>query len=194
MPDAPASQDARRAQAQTLAEEIYATQRRRLLAIGTRNCPSIEDAEEALQDAFILFINHFNPASGAPALAWITLTLKRRCWACYRRQQLLQRQQPTAPTSETTTNRQEELIDPSRLPDELAAVAADVSDARQRLTTLKPDERRALSLLAIGYSYREICNLTGWTYTKVNRCISEGRARLRKPNTKKSSKGAKTRS
>jgi hypothetical protein len=29
-----------------------------------------------------------------------------------------------------------------------------------------------------GYSYREICQLTDWTYTKVNRCLTEGRRAL----------------
>lgn len=194
MADSPASHDARRAQAQTLAKEIYATQRRRLLAIGKRNCTTIEDAEEALQDTFILFINHFNPESGAPPLAWLTLTLKRRCWACYRHQQLLQRQEPLAPTTNSGRSHQEELMDPSRLPDELAAAAANVTDARERIANLKADERRALSLLAIGYSYREISKITGWTYTKVNRCISEGRTSLRADETKKQSRGAKTKS
>jgi hypothetical protein len=32
-----------------------------------------------------------------------------------------------------------------------------------------------LLLRAEGYSYKQICDETGWTYTKVNRCISEGR-------------------
>jgi RNA polymerase sigma factor (sigma-70 family) len=47
------------------------------------------------------------------------------------------------------------------------------------LAVLKPDERRAIILQARGYSYAEICELTGWTYTKVNRCLAEGRSRLR---------------
>ena len=37
-------------------------------------------------------------------------------------------------------------------------------------------EARALRLQALGYSYREIQQLTGWTYTKVNRCLAEGKA------------------
>ena len=37
----------------------------------------------------------------------------------------------------------------------------------------------ALILQAQGYSYAEIQQLCGWTYTKVNRCLAEGRARLR---------------
>ena len=36
---------------------------------------------------------------------------------------------------------------------------------------LKPGERLALGLLAAGYSYKEICAHTEWTYTKVNRLI-----------------------
>jgi hypothetical protein len=43
------------------------------------------------------------------------------------------------------------------------------------LQRLKPHEITALVLRAEGHSYREICERTGWTYTKVNRCITEGR-------------------
>ncbi len=50
---------------------------------------------------------------------------------------------------------------------------------------LKPREREALYLKALGYSYREIARLTDSTYTAVNRRISEGRTVLRggRPNT-----------
>jgi DNA-directed RNA polymerase specialized sigma24 family protein len=37
----------------------------------------------------------------------------------------------------------------------------------EALGRLKPQEVRALLLKAEGYSYREICAITGWTYTKV---------------------------
>lgn len=49
----------------------------------------------------------------------------------------------------------------------------------QALGRLKPDERRAIVLKAEGYSYAEIGAMNGWSYTKTNRCITEGRARLR---------------
>jgi RNA polymerase sigma factor (sigma-70 family) len=52
--------------------------------------------------------------------------------------------------------------------------------ARRDVPRLKPQERRALGLLAAGLSYREISARTGWTHTKVNRCVSEGRAALRR--------------
>jgi DNA-directed RNA polymerase specialized sigma24 family protein len=50
---------------------------------------------------------------------------------------------------------------------------------RQLLSALKPDQRRALLLLAAGLSYTEIGETTGWTHTKLNRCVSEGRSALR---------------
>ncbi len=125
----------------------------------------------------ILFIEHFDPATEAPPLAWLTLTLKRRCWALYR----LQRrgwQQRSERDGERCAD-EEMLGGPTRHPDDLLDLAEEVVATRSHLAALKRDERRALSLLALGYSYREICELTGWTYTKVNRCIAEGRTKLR---------------
>jgi len=43
---------------------------------------------------------------------------------------------------------------------------------------LKPDEARALMLKAEGLTYHEIGERCGWTYTKVNRAITEGRRRF----------------
>jgi hypothetical protein len=37
----------------------------------------------------------------------------------------------------------------------------------EALALLKPQEARALRLRAEGYSYKEICQTTNWTYTKV---------------------------
>jgi RNA polymerase sigma factor (sigma-70 family) len=51
--------------------------------------------------------------------------------------------------------------------------------AARSLAALKPQQRLAIVLQACGYSYAEIAAACGWTYTKVNRCLAEGRARLR---------------
>ena len=53
-----------------------------------------------------------------------------------------------------------------------------VAHSAAALAALKPQERRALALKAEGYSYAEMQTLTGWTYTKVNRCMAEGRKRF----------------
>ena len=54
-----------------------------------------------------------------------------------------------------------------------------VARSREALRALKPAELRALTLLAAGYSYAEIGEITGFSQTKVNRCLAEGRQRFR---------------
>jgi hypothetical protein len=55
----------------------------------------------------------------------------------------------------------------------------DIARSREALQALKPQELRALSLLAEGYSYVEIGEITGYSRTKINRCLAEGRERFR---------------
>jgi DNA-directed RNA polymerase specialized sigma24 family protein len=69
--------------------------------------------------------------------------------------------------------------DPEADPFERAAEAELSAERRAALGRLKPDERTALLLLGLGCSYAEICAQRGRTKTKVNRCLSEGRAALR---------------
>jgi RNA polymerase sigma factor (sigma-70 family) len=55
-----------------------------------------------------------------------------------------------------------------------------VARSREALQALKPAELRTLTLLAAGYSYAEIGEITGFSHTKVNRCLAEGRERFRR--------------
>jgi RNA polymerase sigma factor (sigma-70 family) len=55
-----------------------------------------------------------------------------------------------------------------------------IARSREALQTLKPQELRALTLLAHGYSYAEIGEITSWSRTKINRCLAEGRERFRR--------------
>jgi RNA polymerase sigma factor (sigma-70 family) len=157
---------------QALADKLYRESYPHLLRIAIRNAVNQTDAEEAVNDAFAAFIRAFDAASGAPPLAWITLTLKRKCWE-KRRRMYLDRQVG----QEAERDSMIQSI-PSRAL-ELAERVVERDLARRRLADLKPDERDGLGLLAAGLSYREIAELRGWTYTKVNRCVSEGRAALR---------------
>lgn len=173
MPNASPPAAGRLAEVEELARGLYAEHRRRLLAIARRNCGNSDDAEEALHDAFILFIDHFDPADDAPPLPWLTLTLKRRCWAIYGQRRLHAR--PAGDGIERYRRRDGR----DGLPEDLAQVAAEEARLRRSLRRLKPDQRRALALLALGYTYREIAEICDWSYRKVNRCLAEGRARLR---------------
>ena len=107
------------------------------------------------------------------------MTLKRVCWSRSERERRARREGHPLGRVVALAPRTELLADDSRRPEELAELHEGFAEARSRLVRLKPAEREALGLFAVGYSYREICELTGWTYTRVNRCIAEGRAALR---------------
>ncbi len=65
-------------------------------------------------------------------------------------------------------------------PDMRAERRERVARSREALQALKPAELRALTLLAAGYSYAEIGEITGFSRTKINRCLAEGRERFRR--------------
>lgn len=67
------------------------------------------------------------------------------------------------------------------LPEESIVDAESHGVAKEALRRLRPDQTRCLLLRADGFDYPEICRLTGFSYAKVNRLLSEGRkaARLR---------------
>jgi RNA polymerase sigma factor (sigma-70 family) len=160
----------RREKVRVLAEGLYRDRQSLLMAIARRHSDTGVDAEAALHDAFLAFLQHYDPATAeSDPLPWLILTLKRRCWSLYRRQR----------------NGRDRLESAAR--EAVAAVPpADPIEALNRvertrtgLARLKPAERKALSLLALGYSYEEITTITDWTYTKVNRSIREGRKAMR---------------
>jgi DNA-directed RNA polymerase specialized sigma24 family protein len=154
-----------------MAGQIYAARRGHLLGVAERNSACTADAEEAVQDAFLAFIESYDPAAAAPPLAWLTLVLKRRCWRIRgaRREEVGE----LLPGAEGEARRW------TGLPPDPGAKVVDLEEARARLRGLKPDERTAVGLAAAGYSYGEIAVRRGWTRTKVNRCLYEGRIALR---------------
>lgn len=160
-----------------LATRLYREHRTYLFAIARRNATCRADAEEALQEAFIAFIRRFDPDRGAPPLAWLILTLKRECWR-RRRDAHLDRYvgQEAERGGEELGAVLELLPSPLSGPEELAM---EREEARHRFGRLRPDQRTALLLRAAGYSYREIGQHRGWTYTKVNRALATARATLR---------------
>jgi RNA polymerase sigma factor (sigma-70 family) len=165
---------------EALASRLYAERRTYLLRIAERNSLNRDDAEDALQEAFIAFVRAYDPAGGAHPLAWLTLVLKRECWQRRKREHLDRRVGQEADLANGELGCALELIpDPAHGPQHSALLSERAAEVKRQLAQLKPQERRALSLLALGYSYEEIGGITGWTYTKINRCIAEGRARLR---------------
>jgi DNA-directed RNA polymerase specialized sigma24 family protein len=154
-----------------IAGEIYAARRGHLLWVARRNAACEADAEEAVQEAFVAFIESYDPTGGAPPVAWLTTTLKRKCWRARGARRLEVGE--LLPGAEADAGR---LVGP---PPETEGRVIDLEEARARARGLKPDERTAIGLAATGYTYGEIAGRRGWTMTKVNRCLYEGRAALR---------------
>jgi RNA polymerase sigma factor (sigma-70 family) len=59
-------------------------------------------------------------------------------------------------------------------------LAVEAREALRALAGLRWRRRRVLELKLAGFSYREIMELLGVTYTNVNRHLTEGRAELRR--------------
>lgn len=167
-----------RERVQALAEKLYRERYPYLLRIATKNAANPDDAAEAVNEAFASFIRAYDPDGPAPALPWLVLTIKRDCWARYRGQHLGRRTgQEGGPDSEGRSFSAESILSGDTGPEQLVER---IEEARTQLAELKPAERRALSLIAAGYSYREVGQITGFSYTKTNRCAAEGRAALRR--------------
>jgi DNA-directed RNA polymerase specialized sigma24 family protein len=148
-----------------------------LLAVAFRNAACGRDAEDAVGEAFAAFIRAYDPGGKAPPLAWLMLTVKRECWRKKRWGKRFERQTGTEPEREhEETGAVIEAV-PSRAT-ALEDLVGARDEARHRLGALKADQRTGLGLFAAGFSYKEIAARRGWTYTKVNRCIKEGRAAL----------------
>lgn len=174
---ASSSEQRSRNQVQALAEQLHRERFEYLLRIAVKHAANRDDAADSVQFAFLSFVEKYDPASGAPPLAWLTITAKRNCWAARRRRYLDRSAgQEAAPDSAGRSFAAESILSGDTGPEHLVEL---VDDVQTRLAALKPAERRALSLIAMGYSYAEIGELNEWTFTKVNRCITEGRAALR---------------
>ena len=108
-----------------------------------------------------------SPTTGSGSLAWLYTTVRREAWAMRRRSS---RQRECSLRVEAGQDAGE--IDLGEaLPADLPGPAERfergeiLTERRRDLSSLKADERRALGLLALGLSYVEICETTGWTYT-----------------------------
>jgi DNA-directed RNA polymerase specialized sigma24 family protein len=124
-----------------------------------------EDAEDALQSAYLRFIERY-----------------RGDWEPLRRRASRRRVVSLDTPSGSADSEQpwvEALPSAAVTPKEKALRNEDIDQRCGLLAGLKADQRRALGLFGAGLSYAEICEATGWTYTKVNRSIAEGRAALR---------------
>lgn len=128
-------------------------------------CP--DDAQDAYQRALEIFMSHAERLDPPRAAGWLHVVVKREAQAIRRSRQKL------VASHDIDLDAHEARSAPS--PEEQLATFDLVSRSAEALRRLKPQELRALWLHAQGHSYNEIGVMTGWSYTKVNRCLTEGR-------------------
>lgn len=141
------------------AESLLRTARRHSI------CP--DDAQDAYQRALEIFMTHAGRLDPERAAAWLHVVVKREAQAIRR-----SRQKHVASSDVDYDSHRASSVP---TPDEQLLSFDLVSRSAEALQRLKPQELRALWLKAEGHSYNEIGAITGWSYTKVNRCLVEGR-------------------
>jgi RNA polymerase sigma factor (sigma-70 family) len=135
-----------------------------------------EDADDAYQRALEIVLTKAPTTDLRELIRWTQTVTKHEALAVRQAREKLLGYQRTREGAE----------DPMALipaatdgPDVQVERREDVARSREALQALKPAELRALGLLAEGYSYVEIGERTGWSRTKINRLLAEGRARFR---------------
>jgi RNA polymerase sigma factor (sigma-70 family) len=138
-----------------------------------------DDADEALQRGLEILLHKAPSEDPRDLIRWTQTVVKHEALAVR-----AERERTLAgPAAATPVPGREDWV--AMLPAEGAGPAERaerheaIERSREALATLKPQEVRTLGLLAEGYTYREIADITGYSSTKVNRAIAEGRERFR---------------
>jgi RNA polymerase sigma factor (sigma-70 family) len=129
-----------------------------------------DDADEAVQRALEIYLRRLDSVEVATEGAWMRVVVRNEALAVRKsRAQQVAGHEPELDA---------ELASDERPVHERIESAQRVARSAEALRHLKRDEAHALMLKAEGYSYQQIGEQLGWTYTKVNRCITEGRRRF----------------
>jgi RNA polymerase sigma factor (sigma-70 family) len=154
-----------RAQIEPAALALLSRHSAGLLATARRYSVTPEDAEDAYQRGVEILLTKAPTTTEDELLPWLRTVVKHEAFAVRKStgrsipaDEPLDSEAPVAAWTDERAERYERL--------RLGAEA---------MSGLKPQEIRCLLLKAEGLSYREICEATGFSYTKVNRCITEGR-------------------
>ena len=180
MKDAGKGAAASEAARKRVAVEMLAKHERSLRRTARRYSICAADADDAFQRAMEILLVKAPPGEARELVRWMQTVTKHEALAIRRSRE----RQLGAPS--VRSGAEEEGGDwLALLPSQGAGPAERferreaIARSREALKTLKPAELKALTLLAEGYSYAEIGEMTGFSQTKVNRCLAEGRERFR---------------
>jgi RNA polymerase sigma factor (sigma-70 family) len=154
-------------QAEALVLRLVAEHADSLLRVARRHSICADDAQDAYQRGLEILMRHARRLDPERAGGWLHTVVRREAVALNRqRRRYLGAEEVDVDRFEART---------SLSPEEAVVNFERVERSAAALKQLKPQELRALWLKALGHSYAEICGITGWTYTKTNRAMAEGR-------------------
>ena len=161
------------------AVELFARHEATLRRTASRYSLCPDDVDEALQRGLEILLTKAPSEDPRELIRWTQTVVKHEALAVRRdRERIL-----SGPASRVREDGEDWVaLLPAREagPTEKVERREAVARSREALQALKPQELRALGLLAEGYSYAEIGEITGFSRTKVNRCLAEGRERFRR--------------
>jgi len=129
-----------------------------------------DDAQDAYQRSIEILVKRMRSDPPAQPLSWMRTVVRHEALAVRReREQLVGRV-----ALDLDRHEDRALADPA----ERAVGHERLRHTAEALQRLKPQEVTALVLRAEGLSYAEISSRMGWTYTRTNRAVTEGRRAL----------------
>jgi RNA polymerase sigma factor (sigma-70 family) len=126
------------------------------------------DAEDAYQRSLEILLTKAPTTRRDELRPWLHTVIKHEALA-------VRRQRERSVSVEDEVAGADALPATDREPDEAATSRERVHRTAEALGSLKPSEMQCLILKALGYSYDEIAARTGFSWTKVNRSLTEGR-------------------
>jgi RNA polymerase sigma factor (sigma-70 family) len=155
------------AEVEPVALELIRRYGAEIMATARRYALSREDAEDAYQRGLEILLTKAPSTSEDHLLPWLKTVVKHEAYAL---------------------RRQRERVGPAADAPDVHPSATHVPDTHdhveqlerlqmgaEAMGRLKAPEVRCMLLLAEGHSYRQIQEITGFSYTKVNRSLTEGR-------------------
>jgi RNA polymerase sigma factor (sigma-70 family) len=160
--EAVASPESRRRAASALIETHDAVFRR----TARRYSICADDGEDAYQRALEILLTKAPPIEGDALVRWMQTVTKREALAVRRqRERLLGSPRLSSGDDDDERDPLDLIASESPGPNDQLARRERVVRSGEALNALKPQEVRALTLKAQGYSYAEIGEITGWSYT-----------------------------
>lgn len=149
------------------AVETYARYEATLRRTARRYSMCADDAEDALQRGLEILLTKAPMTDQRELIRWMQTVVKHEALAVRRERERILAGPAAAPAEPGTEDWVATIPAAGDGPAEKVERREAIARSREALQALKPQELRALGLLAEGYSYAEIGEITGFSRTKV---------------------------